>query len=683
LPDNSRFIHAVAGLVQIADWIGSASWTGERNTAGPFGWEQKALDLIGIDPGTWRDRLVSPTFAEVFGRAPYPHQAAMGIATGRLLILESETGSGKTEAALWRFLRLFADGSVDGLYFALPTRTAAAQLHRRVEAFAKGVWGEEFPDVILAVPGYLQAAGQGALPAATDPLDAPEGDTRQFSGWANSHPKRFFTALLAVGTIDQALLSSLCVKHAHLRGSMLMRQLLVIDEVHASDAYMQTLLRQLLEDHLAAGGHAVLLSATLGGAARTRLLATVNGTRCDASEMPSLEDAISAAYPLLSGDEGTRSGTTTPGTRARETQLQVVPLIDDAAAIAEVATAAARSGAKVLIIRNSVRGAIDVFDALTARELDGGPLLLRVGETAAVHHGRFAREDRVRLDIAVERTVGRVRPRGGVVVVGTQTLEQSLDIDADMLITDLCPSDVLLQRIGRLHRHLEETDGSPRRRPPAHLEPTVQVLAPRDGLEVYLAKRMGGRNRHGLGFTDIAGQLVGTYRDLVVLEATRRLIVEFPVWRIPEMNRLVVERVLHSQSTSTLLAELSASSAAPWLDHARRIEGDLYAMQTSASLSLLRRSRPFMEQPVRSDEHLFTRLGADSRLVDLPEGTRGVFGLPVSSIAVPGWMLATEDRDTEPKISALSEPGFMLTLGTSQLRYDVRGLHQVTDREAS
>ena len=90
-----------------------------------------------------------------------------------------------------------------------------------------------------------------------------------------------------------------------------------------------------------------------------------------------------------------------------------------------------------------------------------------------------------------------------------------------------------------------------------------------------------------------------------------------------------------------------------------------------------------MEQPVRSDERLTTRLGADSRVVDLPVGTQGVFGLPVSSIAIPGWMLAAEDRDAEPIIRALSEPGFTLTLGTSQLRYDIRGLRQVTDREAT
>lgn len=682
LPDNPRFIHAIAGLVQIADWIGSASWTTERNNAGSIGWERGALDLIGIDPATWRERISSPTFTELFKRAPYPHQSATGAAAGRLLILESETGSGKTEAALWRFLRLFSDGSVDGLYFALPTRTAAVQLHRRVEEFARSVWGNESPDVVLAVPGYLHTAGQGALPSATDLLDAPEGDTRQFSGWANAHPKRYFTALLAVGTIDQALLSTLCVKHAHLRGSMLMRHLLVVDEVHASDAYMQTLLRQLLEDHVAAGGYAVLLSATLGGAARARLLAAASGRRLEVADLPSLEDATSMVYPLLSGDESRHSGAETPSRRSHETRMEVVPLIDDAAAIAALAAESARGGAKVLIVRNSVRGAIDVFNALRQSEVDDGPLLLRVGETSAVHHGRFAREDRVRLDAAVERAVGRTRASGGVVVVGTQTLEQSLDIDADLLITDLCPADVLLQRLGRLHRHTEEADGSTRKRPTAHVHPLALVLAPHDGLAIYLAKRMGGRNRHGLGYTDIAGQLVGTYRDLVVLEATRRLIAEYPVWQVPEMNRLVVERALHSTSTTMLLEELGADTGSRWLEHARRLEGDLYAMQTSASLALLRRSRPFMEQPVRSDEHLTTRLGADSRIVDLPTGTRGCFGLPVSSIAVPGWMLAVEDRDAEPVIGSLSEPGFTLTLGSSQLRYDIRGLQQVTNGEA-
>lgn len=292
LPGNSRFLHAVAGLVQLADWIGSAAWSA-RDTEPPTpGWEGRALSHIGVDPQPWRASLRTPDFADVFGRQPYAHQQAAGDAPGRLLVLESETGSGKTEAALWRFLTLFQAGEVDGLYFALPTRTAAVQLHQRVERFAHAVWGDVAPCVVLAVPGYLTNGENGALPAAPDAMDDVEADVRRFSGWANAHPKRYFSSLLGVGTVDQALLASLLVKHAHLRGSLLMRHLLVVDEVHASDRYMQSLLAQLLEDHLAAGGHAVLLSATLGTIARERLLAAARGERFERTMTPSLSDSL-------------------------------------------------------------------------------------------------------------------------------------------------------------------------------------------------------------------------------------------------------------------------------------------------------------------------------------------------------------------------------------------------------
>ncbi|HYD51411.1 MAG TPA: CRISPR-associated endonuclease Cas3'', partial [Gemmatimonadaceae bacterium] len=285
LPDSAPFVHAVAGLVQAADWIASSDWEREPDDVPRSAWAAGRLRAIGLDVAPWRAALrnETPAFSALFGYAPYPHQEAAGSAPGRLVVIESETGSGKTEAALWRFAQLMARGEVDGLYFALPTRTAAAQLHRRVETFAARLWPGDAPPVVLAVPGYLdgeraRAAG-GAMPAAPEPLDAPEGDTRAPGPWAAEHPKRYFASVLGVGTVDQALLATLRVKHAHMRGALLMRHLLVVDEVHASDAYMRRLLGQLLRDHVAAGGHAVLLSATLGAEARHQLLVEAAGGR--------------------------------------------------------------------------------------------------------------------------------------------------------------------------------------------------------------------------------------------------------------------------------------------------------------------------------------------------------------------------------------------------------------------
>ena len=102
---------------------------------------------------------------------------------------------------------------------------------------------------------------------------------------------------IVVGTIDQALLSALMVSHAHLRATALMRHLLIIDEVHASDAYMVALMREVLTNHLAAGGHAMLMSATLGSSARTQLLSASAGKRL--FKAPNFDQAVDVPYPLI------------------------------------------------------------------------------------------------------------------------------------------------------------------------------------------------------------------------------------------------------------------------------------------------------------------------------------------------------------------------------------------------
>ena len=171
-----------------------------------------------------------------------------------------------------------------------------------------------------------------------------------------------------------------------------------------------------------------------------------------------------------------------------------------------MALRAAEDGAKVLVIRNTVGAAIATAQALETAAGCSHPALFRVAGVATLHHGRFAPIDRQLLDAAVETALGKASPAAARVVIGTQTLEQSLDLDADLLITDLCPVDVLLQRIGRLHRHA-------RARPPGFAEPQAIVLTPRTRDLLPLLR--GGRGRHGLGLV---------YEDARIIEATWRLL---------------------------------------------------------------------------------------------------------------------------------------------------------------
>ena len=283
LPDTPAFGHLFAGLVQLADWLGSDtnffpfSEKGEDRAVTAKERARKAIAVIGLDADDWRSKLnaCAPNFAVTFGiLKPHPIQAEMDDNFGPLVILESETGSGKTEAALWRFVHLFRAGLVDSLYFALPTRVAASQVYNRVQTAIKNLWPENPPLTIRALPGYVNADGGDVkyLPNFEVLWSDNPDDAKAHQRWAAESAKRFLAAPIAVGTIDQALLGALQVRHAHMRHAMLARSFLVVDEVHASDPYMTVLLEHLLKAHLNNGGHALLLSATLGSTARNVIL---------------------------------------------------------------------------------------------------------------------------------------------------------------------------------------------------------------------------------------------------------------------------------------------------------------------------------------------------------------------------------------------------------------------------
>lgn len=640
LPQPPRFVALFAGLVTLADWLGSDSR--RFPIEGPHGTDREGLrDREALAAAGARGLLPTATppgdFVAAFGNAPFAFQAqAAADDLGPVALIEAETGSGKTEAALWRWLELRRRGQVDGLFFALPTRSAAVQLHGRVNRMLKDVWRGDAPEAVLAVPGYLKAgdANGQALPDYAVRWDDEDAGAKPDARWAAEQANRFLAARVAVGTIDQALLATLPVRHALFRAGMLARSLLVVDEVHASDAYMAGLLERLLTHHVAVGGHALLLSATLGADARARLLGQ--------AKQP-LAEAVTRPYPALSGRQTMRA--VAGGGRDKRVRIETAGLIDDPQAIAERAVAAARAGAAVLVVRNSVSGAVAVAQAVATLAPD---LAFALGGVATLHHGRFAPDDRQALDKAVEAAFGKGRTGGGRVLVGTQTLEQSLDIDADYLITDLAPIDVLLQRVGRLHRHPRERG--------AFADARVLVLRPAERDLTPLVSRKSGF--HGLG---------SVYPKLVQLEATLRRIEETPDIVIPRDNRRLVEGALHSDA----LAEVVAEAGTAWWNHAARHAGGEAGKTQTAGQIALDLSRRFTDQLWPSNEEaIVTRLGARDLLIDLDPPLAGPFATPVDRIAVPHWMGATGT------VGRIDDHRF--TLGKRGFRYDQWGLRPET-----
>ena len=401
-PADARFEHAVAGLAMGADWLGSS-----LQPAGP---DNRAADVASILASLpWAGWHSGAPHTAMLGRhtARSAQVAAMALPLEQMAIIEAPTGSGKTEAALIWASRLAEAGLVDGLYFAVPTRSAATELHARVGAIMSAAHPYLRGKVIRAIPGALETE-DGTL-----------------TTWALGSTRKAMSASIAVGSIDQALLSQVKTKHAWMRSLWLARQLLVIDEVHASDTYTGELMLRLVQEHTRAGGYVLAMSATLGEALRAKL---------ENRQYVPFAQVVARDYPLVTSGPHAMPVTT----MGRSVKVRIRGF----SAVVEDAVKAAQAGQSVLWIRSTVTNAIEDWEQLKQQGL---PVIL--------HHSRYADEDRAWLDAQVLGVIGLRGNRRGVVIVGTQTLEQSLDIDADLLVTDACPADVLLQRLGRLYRH--------------------------------------------------------------------------------------------------------------------------------------------------------------------------------------------------------------------------------------
>jgi CRISPR-associated endonuclease/helicase Cas3 len=676
IPNLPRLQHRFAGLLMLADWLGSHNaffpidnGKSDRLQLAPNA-ATRILKAVGLDVQSSQQALQEQSwqFEPLFGFPPYPLQQALDQLpthdpVHRLLIAEAETGSGKTEAALIRFFRLFAAGEVDGLYFALPTRVAARELYERVCQQVQ----KAFPDpttrpmVLLAVPGYAKVAGTEVklLPErAARCSDEPDQQIQERI-WAAEHPKRFLAATIAVGTIDQALLSALQTPHAHLRSVCLDRQLLVVDEVHASDPYMRHLLSELLRHHLMSS-HALLLSATLGAVARDAFLAATGAKQSDSS----LQSALKTPYPALSNGVGERLSLVAASTRTKSVTIECISCLSDPSVLVPTIRQALAERARILVVLNTVGRALALQRSM--EQAVPTDTLFHCQNVITPHHGRYTPADRELLDAAVSQRLGKESAPGPVLLIGTQTLEQSLDIDADLLITDLCPMDVLLQRIGRLHRHA-------RARPASMQTARCLLLTPEGGsFEDWLqsdGEAIGTAKRMGLG---------SVYPDLRVLQLTwdalkqennqQKLQIE-----IPRDNRLLVENATHPDAIKQLKSHC-------WQKHTMLIEGGQIAQGVRADhVSLVKcHDQPFGEFSFNElNEDARTRLGLDTLRLPLPEPVMGPYGLLLSEMLIPGHMAPKSEEDIQDLTQITG--GIMFRLGPKHYRYTRHGLESIDE----
>lgn len=471
-PDAQTEVWRIAGLVMLADWIGSnqqwfpytkpelaldAYWALAQKRA------REALRNANLSETAAAHRFDLPDFlgsdaaASPLQRWSEAQQPGEG---PHLYVVEDLTGAGKTEAALILAHRLMAAGAAEGLYWALPSMATANGLYARLKSRYRTLLAADAQSsLVLAhsardLNDAFQASIQKSMDRHPPGMYGDAADAENISAEAAcaafiaEDRKKTFLAQIGVGTLDQALLAILPNRHQALRLAALSRRVLVIDEAHAYDAYQERMLRHLLAFHRELGGSAIVLSATLTRKQRLDLAKIYYpGRGCALKE---------TNFPLTT-HVNAHGVSETPQVSVRGTRRDLpVRRVDTPEVAMDALLANAREGACGVYVRNTVKDVLAAHAYLSARAGEGA--------SVDIFHARFTLGDRLARENEVLQRFGRQstpQERRGRILVASQVVEQSLDLCFDLMASDLCPMDLLIQRAGRLHRH-----DRPGRKPP-------------------------------------------------------------------------------------------------------------------------------------------------------------------------------------------------------------------------
>lgn len=422
------------GLTTIADWIGSDETyfpvnkgldTGNGKIAAKL-----AVESIGLANPRIRKGL---KFKDIFGFIPNELQekALLAIKEPGIYVIEAPMGLGKTEAALACTYELLKTGKASGLYFALPTQLTSNRIHLRVNDFINAI--SETPENARLAHANAWLETDYYQPRAVQTIFKKfDGDATVSRDWFAS-AKRALLANFGVGTIDQALMSIVAVKHFFVRRFALSGKVIIIDEVHSYDYFTGTLVKCLCDELLKLGCTIIILSATLLPKVRNKLIG-IDGNLVNVD-----------TYPLITG-KTINGDVIKPQFAVAPERPAVRKIFKNSNHLIEDAVKAAQMGARVLWVCNTVNLAQQIFGQLPSDS----------GFESGLLHSRYPHFIRQEREAYWMKRLGKTgAQQGGCILVSTQIVEQSVDIDADILISELAPMDMLLQRIGRLWRHMD------------------------------------------------------------------------------------------------------------------------------------------------------------------------------------------------------------------------------------
>lgn len=564
-PEKNSFYMLLAGFTAVCDWLGSDSTTyrfAELKGQNLRSYEdlkayyedlkknstaENQLREQGLLGQMRREQLEYPELFEILKK--YPLRPLQEVSTtlpfgdspgSEIVVVEAPMGMGKTEIALYLSMRAIGAGNADGLYFALPTQASSNALFKRITDFA---------DTIRDPDGQLSVVlAHGGSRFFEKYQELKERTWKQKEAWLKSvadlgayrdkvsppseiiatrwleRSKQSLLAGVGVGTIDQAMMGAITVKHAFVRLFALANKVVVFDEIHAYDSYMNTVILHLLEWLHALGAKVILLSATLPRNLRNDLLGAYQCSEPGADTEPENDP-----YPqILYGRDGkVEPAYTVPAEKKgndRKIPVRIrrieKPNEERTETGATLAVDLARNGGCIAWIRNTVKEAQEAWrtvrNMISERELTDVQVRLI--------HARYTRTDRNAIEEELVSVLGNdpdARRPQKMIVIATQVIEQSVDIDFDAMISDLAPIDLLLQRLGRMWRH--ERPISVRYH---HAEPTLYVLTP---AQEEIQEMAFGSSSY--------------VYNAEILARTATLAIDDQVWNMPDSCRTLVATV--------------------------------------------------------------------------------------------------------------------------------------------
>lgn len=638
----ARLSWQFAGQMVLADWSGSDQTLFEYYDK-PISldeyWDRVALPTAVKAVGRMKPETVNTQPFEsiqhlfTFIEQPTPLQLLASRvdvpAEPQMWILEDVTGAGKTEAALTLVSRLMSAALADGVYIGLPTMATANGMYDRMcDSYRALFTPDSQPSLVLAHGArqlsdvFVDSVRLSQHAHSDQSYDQDElSATAYCNSWVADSRKKALFSDVGVGTIDQALLAVLPARHQSLRMLGLRHKVLLIDEVHAYDAYMKKLLCALLEAHAAQGGSVIMLSATLPQAMRNDYL---NAYRAGKGLPAYADDVQSDGYPLVTCCSEKVDEYPVESRKSVCRQLAVCQL-SSKPEVAEQIKAAITAGRSVCWIRNTVG---DAREARTLAINEGWA----ERDNIQLFHSRFAMCDRQHIETDVLARFGKhstAEQRSGQLLIATQVIEQSLDLDFDLMITDLAPIDLLIQRAGRLHRHVRDAVGNPLTTLDGHdlrAKPTLCIYAPdakEDVTEQWLIPDWRGTQ----AVYGHVGQLWLTLRALAEQDWTITM---------PDAARDLIEAVYSAEAQARMPKALEDLSLAA--------EGQEMAESGQANLNRLKLKNGYCRSSAgdglwNSDTRTPTRLSADTINVALVKQVAGEL-VPWADVPVHPWALS-------------------------------------------